>query len=91
MSDKSSLMLSDVLSRYTEVIEFFLQTMRCRERPHDHQMEAAQRGLRALDSYVGVLNVAEIQRELEQTRQQLAAWRNSVPDEPFEDHAGGLE
>jgi hypothetical protein len=44
----------------------------------------------ALNDYLQLLNVTEVQRELEQTQKLLASWRDSVPD-PFEGNEGEPE
>jgi hypothetical protein len=84
MGDKWSLTLADTRAAYSEIIQFYLEAMRDRERQSDHKLQAAQMAQRALDSYVKILNLTAIQAEIEQTQKLLASWRNSVPD-PFED------
>jgi hypothetical protein len=81
--------LADVRAAYSEIISLYLAAMRHHERLHDHKLQAAQMAQRALDSYVKIINVTEIQAEIEQTQRLLASWQNSVPD-PFEDDDRGL-
>jgi hypothetical protein len=85
MMDTGPLTLNDVRVAFSELIQFYLLSMRDRERPSDHKLQAAQLAQRALNDYLKLLNLTEIQAEIEQTQRLLASWRNSVPDEPFED------
>jgi hypothetical protein len=59
-----SMTLADVRVAYSEIIGVYLAAMRHYERPHDHKMEAARLAQAALDGYVKLLNVTEIQAEI---------------------------
>jgi hypothetical protein len=87
MSDKWSMTLADVRVAFSELVQFYLQAMRSHERLQDHKLEAARLAQAALNDYLRLLNVTEIQTEIEQTQKLLASWRNSVPD-PFEGDEG---
>jgi hypothetical protein len=84
MGDKWSMTLADVRTAYSEIIGIYLDSMRHHERPRDHVLEAARMAQTALDSYVKILNLTEVQKEIEQTQRLLGQWRGTLP-EPFED------
>jgi hypothetical protein len=90
MNATGPLTLGDVRIAFSELIQFYLQCMRDRERPSDHKLQAASMVQEALNDYLKLLSLTEIQAEIEQTQRLLASWRNSVPD-PFEDDERGLE
>ena len=80
MSDKWSMTLADVRAAYSEIIWLYLDNMRLYERPRDHVLEAARMAQTALDSYVKILNITEVQKELEQTQRILGRLRSDLPD-----------
>jgi hypothetical protein len=49
---------------------------------------AAKLAQQALNDYLRLLNLAEIQLEIEQTQKLLASWRNSLPHECEDDDRG---
>jgi hypothetical protein len=57
-----------------------LSAMRGQERVLDHKLAAAQLAQAVMDSYLKLLNVTEIQREIEQTQRLLGQWRGTLPD-----------
>jgi hypothetical protein len=54
--------------------------MRSHERLQDHKLEAARLAQQALNDYLRLLNVTEIQVELEQTQRILGHMRSDLPD-----------
>jgi hypothetical protein len=80
MSDKWSMTLADVRVAYSEIVMLYLVAMRHHERQQDHKMEAARMAQTALDSYVKILNITEVQKELEQTQRILGRLRSDLPD-----------
>jgi hypothetical protein len=61
--------------------------MRARERPLDYQLEAARLTQAALNDYLQLLNLTEVQAEIEQTQRILGRMRSDLPD-PFDDDEG---
>jgi hypothetical protein len=88
MSDKWSMTLADVRATYSEIVMLYLGAMRHHERQQDHKMEAARMAQTALDNYVKILNLTEVQRELEQTQRLLGRMRSDLPDIFDDDERG---
>jgi hypothetical protein len=83
-----SMSLNDVRVAFSELIQFYLQSMRDRERQSDHKLQAARLAQQALNDYLTLLNLTEIQAEIEQTQRLLGHWRSTLPG-PFEDDDRG--
>jgi hypothetical protein len=90
MSDTWSLTLADVRSAFSELIEFYLQAMRSHERMLDHKLQAARLAQQALNDYLGLLNVSEVQMEIEQLHKIVGGWRSDLP-RPFDEDERGPE
>jgi hypothetical protein len=67
-----------------------MEALRHHERLHDHKLQAAQLAQQALNDYLRLLNITEVQAEIEQTQKLLASWRNSLPPACGEDDDRGL-
>jgi hypothetical protein len=84
MSDRWSMTLTDLRVAYSEVIQLYLSAMRGDEHMLDHKLQAARMAQTAIDSYLKLINITELQAELEQTQRLIGQWRSTLPG-PFED------
>ncbi len=84
VTDRASLTLADVRAALSEVIAVYLSAMRSPSRPLEHQLQAAQMAQQALNDYLQLLNVTELQAEVEQTQRIVGRLRSDLPD-PFDE------
>ena len=75
--------MTDVRAAFSELIAFYRQALHGHEPPRDFKLHAAQLLQHALNDYLRLLNVTEIQQEIEQTQRIVAEWRGGLPG-PFD-------
>jgi hypothetical protein len=84
VTNRASLTLADVRAAFSEIISVYLSGMRSTTRLLDHQLEAARLAQQALNDYLQLLNITEVQAEVEQTQRIVGHMRSNLPD-VFED------
>jgi hypothetical protein len=84
IGDQWSLTLTDVRSVFSEVIGIYVAAMRDPSNGYEHRLAAARLAQQALNDYLRLLNVTEVQKEVEQTQRIMGHMRSDLPN-PFED------
>jgi hypothetical protein len=88
IGDQWSLTLPDVRAVFSEVIGIYVAAMRDPTNGYEHRLAAARLAQQALNDYLRLLNVTEVQKEVEQTQRIVGKMRSDLPN-PFEDDDRG--